>query len=216
MKFTIAKATPGNLNNLAVLYETDKAEGRHGYTARYSHHLRPRRRAVRSVLEIGVGGYGHPESGGESLRMWATFFPHAHVYGIDIEEKRLPAVHRVTVLQGDQGDRDYLRGLATQYGPFDLVVDDGSHLGRHQHASFEALFPTLPAGALYVIEDLETSYWPKWEGGPIGTPGTGVALVKSLVDSIHLGPQAVAAVHVYPELVVIEKAEAPRQGKPEL
>jgi hypothetical protein len=27
------------------------------------------------MLEIGVGGYDSPISGGESLRMWKTYFP---------------------------------------------------------------------------------------------------------------------------------------------
>ena len=31
--------------------------------------------------------------------------------------------------------------------------------------SFEYLYPKLKIGGLYVIEDLHTSYWPKFGGG---------------------------------------------------
>jgi demethylmacrocin O-methyltransferase len=214
LRALLARAVPVKLNALAILYGADKSSRHHDYARQYAHHLRARRRSVRSVLEIGVGGYGSPFKGGPSLRMWRTYFPNAQIYGLDIEAKQLPPEKRITVIQGDQGNHQFLVSLAQKYGPFDLVIDDGSHFGRHQHASFNALFPTLLPGAMYVIEDLETSYWENWEGGPVGTPGTGVDLVKGLIDSIHLGPVAVANLHVYPALAFIEKASESRQGKP--
>jgi hypothetical protein len=36
------------------------------------------------MLEIGVGGYDSPISGGESLRMWKTYFPFAKIFALDI------------------------------------------------------------------------------------------------------------------------------------
>jgi len=59
---------------------------------------------------------------------------------------------------------------------------------------------------MYVIEDLETAYWPDWEGGAAGTPGTGVDLAKGLLDDVNIGPRPVASVHAYPDLVFIERA----------
>jgi cephalosporin hydroxylase len=56
----------------------------------------------------------------------------------------------------DQADRARLLGIvAEEIGrrPIDLVVDDASHLYPETLASFEALFPRLRPGALYVIED---------------------------------------------------------------
>ena len=45
-------------------------------------------------------------------------------------------------------------------GQFDIIVDDGSHLPWHQLFTFEIMFETwLKPGGLYVIEDVETSYW---------------------------------------------------------
>lgn len=169
---------------------------------------------MKSVLEIGVGGYGNPVSGGASLRMWRSYFPSATVYGLDISPKRLPPEPRIVVLEGDQSDEAFLTRLAASYGPFDLVVDDGSHLGRHQRASFAALFPAVRPSGLYVIEDLETAYWEDWEGGPPGTTGTGVDLAKELLNDVNIGPRAVASVYVYPDIVFIERAAFPARLQP--
>ncbi len=114
------------------------------------------------------------------------------------------------MLQGDQTDGAFLKELALRCGPFDFVVDDGSHVPSHQRATFDALWPTLPPGAVYAIEDLDANYSNEWGGGPPGTPGTAIDLTKGLLDSVHVGPEAVASIHVYPQLILIEKASVVR------
>jgi demethylmacrocin O-methyltransferase len=148
--------------------------------------------------------------------MWRSYFPRATVYGLDIYEKLLPREPRILLVQGDQSDQVFLAGLAKSYGPFDLIVDDGSHLGRHLRASFAALFPAVRPAGLYVIEDLETAYWDEWEGGPPGTPGTGADLAKSLLDDVNIGPRPVASVHAYRDIVFIERAAVAASPKPQL
>ena len=85
-------------------------------------------------------------------------------------------------------------------------MDDGSHVGSHILTSFEVLFPKLTPGGTYAIEDLHTAYWPDFGGGPPGTPNNAVALAKSLLDELNIGPRALAAVHAYPGLVLIQKS----------
>ncbi len=191
-----------NLNLLGILWGTDKAKGHHAYTPHYARHLRGRRRKVRCVLEIGIGGYDLAE-GGHSLLMWRSYFPNATIYGLDIHEKRIDAP-RVVVLQGDQSDPDSLLEAIKDCPPFDLIVDDGSHIASHIVTTFETLYPLLSPGGLYVIEDMHTAYLPEFEGGPPGTDGTSVVLVKSLLDDLNVNGR-VAQVHAYPRLAVIRK-----------
>ena len=40
-----------------------------------------------------------------------------------------------------------------------VIIDDGSHLPSHQLLSLETLWPALAPGGLYIVEDVETSYW---------------------------------------------------------
>jgi hypothetical protein len=143
--------------------------------------------------------------------MWQRYFPNAMVYGLDIYEKRLGLGSRIVTIKGSQSDVEVLGELAARYGPFDLIVDDGSHIGSDQQVSFRALFDAVKPGGFYVIEDVRTSYWPDWGGGPPGLPGTAVALVKTLVDSVNVGPLAISAIHNYCNIVFIQKAAQPAQ-----
>ena len=42
--------------------------------------------------------------------------------------------------------------------------DDGSHVPSHQKTSFEELWPSVAEGGMYVIEDIETSWWKNTRG----------------------------------------------------
>lgn len=209
-----------DLDALARYYGTDKSSEHHRYTRLYQRHFRTRRTAVRSVLEIGVGGITSFEgfettAGGQSLRMWRDYFPNAEIVGVDINEKDVHSA-RIHFVRGDQSDSGFLQEVVRKYGPFDVVIDDGSHIGRHIQASYAALWGAVTAGGMYVVEDLAVAFHPSYEGGPPGTPGTAVELIKAQVDNtirryeeivgvVSFEPP-VAAIHLYPEMVFFEKA----------
>jgi hypothetical protein len=101
------------------------------------------------ILEIGV------QSGG-SLRMWESVTtPETRIVGIDINPKCLEfSSVKSTVCIGSQVDREFLKGIVNQYGPFDIIVDDGSHWPEHQRLSLEYLFDSVACGGVYIIEDV--------------------------------------------------------------
>lgn len=223
-KRRLARLVPWNLDLLGTLYLTDKARSSlHGYTEHYARHLQRRRRKVTTVLEIGVGGYDEFD-GGSSLRMWRTYFPNAQVIGVDIYAKNLSEPRIVTV-QGDQSDRSFLTQLAERFGPFDLIVDDGSHVNEHVLTTLDVLFGAVKPGGTYAIEDVETAYSVAYGGGPPGSPGTSIDFVKSLLDPLNahrfedpaysdgLPRLPVASVHAYPNLVVLEKNDGPSRRR---
>jgi hypothetical protein len=205
VKRRVARPVAWNLDALAILWGTDKGPGFHGYTSYYARHLRRKRKSVRSVLEIGVGGYHFTYLGGNSLYMWRSYFPNATIYGLDLHPKRLSDDSRIVTIEGDQADKHSLERVRDLCPRFDFIVDDGSHIGSDAATSFEFLFSILAPGGLYAIEDLATSYNPHFGGGPPGTDDTAVALTKGLLDDVNVGPRSVAAVHAYPGLVLIEK-----------
>ena len=49
------------------------------------------------------------------------------------------------------------------FSPLDLVIDDASHMYQPTKASFEALFPCLRPGGLYVIEDWAWTHWKEFQ-----------------------------------------------------
>jgi predicted O-methyltransferase YrrM len=106
------------------------------------------------ILEIGV-------KGGGSTALWKQLFPSATVVGLDIDLRPRLGGDGVTYVQGDQSDAAQLTALANTYGPFDLVIDDGSHESRHQTTSLRTLLGHVRAGGLYVIEDTHETLKPE-------------------------------------------------------
>jgi hypothetical protein len=122
------------------LHGTDKRD--HGDIPFYDSLFSPKRNDAVTLLEIGVGGFSEPDdpsAGGESLRLWRDCFPGGTIVGLDILDKGGVAEERVHVVQGSQVDPQCLERLARQYGPFDIVIDDGSHMPAHVRFTFDAL-----------------------------------------------------------------------------
>ena len=62
--------------------------------------------------------------------MWRDYFPNAEIVVVDINAKAVSGP-RLRFEQGDQSDPVFLQALIEKYGPFDIVIDDGSHRGSH-------------------------------------------------------------------------------------
>jgi len=178
------------LTRLAIRYGCDKW-GPHFYTPVYHELFSSRRELPLRLLEIGVGGHGIKTAGGASLVMWADYFPAAQITGIDIAEKRLPPHPRIAVFQGAQDDAALLKTVCDQRGPFDIIIDDGSHVPKHVVATFHYLFPALLDGGIYVIEDTQTAFWPRF-GGSILHGGDTMKLARTLIECLHHAEVAVA------------------------
>ena len=145
-----------DLTKLARYFGTDK-EGAHFYARHYQHHFEPLRWRPLRILEIGVGGLEDPRAGADSLRMWKAYFPRAEIIGIDIYDKSFHDERRITTLVGSQIDETFVRGVVRDHGPFDIIIDDGSHFPEHVITTFTFLFPLLKDHGIYVIEDTQTS-----------------------------------------------------------
>ena len=132
-----------------------------------------------NILEIGI-------ENGDSLRIWREFFPNANICGIDILKKEFK-IDNVDIHEGDQSDHKFLKTIIEKYKNFDIVIDDGSHQAKHIISSFQFLFPYINENGIYVIEDLQTSYFPRYGGSRINLnkKKSSMNFVKSLTDSIN-------------------------------
>lgn len=112
------------------------------------------------MFEIGV------QNGGWT-QMWKHYFgPYAKIVGIDLEPKcKSLEEPGICVHIGDQSNTDFLSSLVAEFGPPDIVLDDGSHQVKHINATFDFLFPLMRKGSVYMVEDLDTAYWPEYGGG---------------------------------------------------
>lgn len=122
------------------------------FLERYQQLLQSKRYDKLTILEIGVGGYKKPDKGGGSLRMWAEFFPNSKIVGVDVNRKDLEFPNNVDFRQGSQTDVEFLNKLTSEYGQFDIVIDDASHITKNTITTFEALWSEHTQ--YYIIEDL--------------------------------------------------------------
>ena len=160
-----------SLTQLAQHFKTDKW-GRHRYTPHYERHLGHLKKESFTLFEIGIGGYANSGEGGASLRMWKEYFPQAQILGLDIEDKSFVDQERIRSYVGSQVDEELLHRIVAEANNLQVVIDDGSHRPEHIVQTFAMLFPLLPLGGVYVIEDTQTSYWEKYGGSPdLDTPG---------------------------------------------
>ena len=145
------------------------------YTSRFE---RFRNKPIR-MLEIGV------DRGG-SLKMWRQWF-HSRtvVVGLDINPDCRQFDNpqdNVFVKIGDQADNQFLNSVIQEFGPFDVILDDGGHTTAQMIASFNCLFRNgLKEDGLYFVEDTHSNYVESF----IDTDITFVDLCKTLVDIIH-------------------------------
>lgn len=150
-----------SLNDIGLKYKTDKASTHHGYLDHYEQFLARLREDTFNMLEIGV-------LDGASIQMWHDYFPAARIVGVDLRRVNIDGdLPRFTFIQGSQADPVFLRQLLESY-KFRLIIDDGSHLWGHQIFAFQALFPWLETGGLYICEDIQTSfgaYTDRYSGG---------------------------------------------------
>ncbi len=209
-----------NLNKLALINDTNKW-GHHWYTQHYQTHFESRRHNKMNVMEIGIGGYDRPADGGESLRMWKSFFPNSVIHGIDIYDKDKHAEKRIKIYRGSQVDEAFLNGIIDKVGQMDIIIDDGSHLNEHVIESFKILFKHLKDGGIYVVEDTFTSYWPDYGGDRtnLQNPKTMMNYFKSVLDEVNSwdywkpgdAPLAygnkITSMHFYHGLIIIYKGD---------
>jgi hypothetical protein len=213
-----------DLRRLARLFGTDK-EGLHFYCQHYQNHFQALRLKHINLLEIGIGGYDDPKQGGPSLRMWKTYFPNGRINGIDLLDKSSLEEARIRTFAGSQVDEAFLKRVVAEIGTPDIIIDDGSHRSEHVIASFKILFPLLAPHGIYVVEDLQTSYWGPdspatgdWGGSSdLNAPHTSMNFLKSLVDGLNYEEftlegyrpsnldRQIVAMHFYHNLVFIQK-----------
>jgi len=143
-----------------------------------THFARYRNTPVR-LLEIGI------DKGG-SLELWRSYFgPDAEIHGIDINPAAAAHAPPDAVIHiGSQDDKPFMSQVLSQGRPFDIVIDDASHLMAHQIETFNTVYPAISDNGLYICEDSFTSYWKEY-GGQLGGKDTFLEYTKGLIDELH-------------------------------
>ena len=128
------------------------------------------------LLEIGV-------MDGGSLEAWKKILgPNSRVYGLDLNpECRQLSCDDYSVFIGDQSDPAVWQNLINDCGQFDIIIDDGSHIGFSQAKTIDfALEGAIGDQGVVLIEDTHTAYIDQFLGD-----GTGVNFFDKVNDIIE-------------------------------
>lgn len=184
---------PPKLDELALRHGTDKSSAHHNYTPIYDDLFWLRRYDHLTLLELGVFT-------GDSIRMWAEYFPNGKIIGVDKDLDQFAGVcpANVELLADDQANPDLTHFLDRFRGPLDIIIDDASHLSSLTIKSFELLFPILAPGGYYVVEDTHSSYHQFFYGSTEANPNpegptlfggpTALQYFKRVADDVNFDP----------------------------
>jgi len=180
----------------------------------YEKHFAPWKGKSATVLEIGV------QHGG-SLEMWKQYFgPDSTLVGIDTNpDCAQHAQPGINIRIGDQSDPVFLQKLVDEFGPFDIIIDDGSHRSEHIRASFDFLYSKVKETGCYFVEDLHATYAPD-KGSSLTNPDSFINYVKNVTDTLSadhydypLGPTPFTrdtfCISFYDSIIVFDKKQIP-------
>ena len=166
-----------SLKNIAKKFPTSKND--HQFIDHYDLYFKNLKDKEINILEIGV-------ERGDSLRMWREYFTKANICAIDLIDRNI-SVNNTDIMIGDQSDYNFLQQVVNKYNMFDIIIDDGSHQCKHIIKSFNFLFNYLNDDGIYVVEDLQTSYQPRYGGSRFNLykKNSSMNFLKRLADSIN-------------------------------
>ncbi len=109
----------------------------------------------------------------------------------------------------DQADSAHLWEVVRDSfdGPLDLIIDDASHMYRATRKSFEALFPLLRSGGLYLIEDWAWAHWKEFQPAdhPWGPEIPLTRLIVELVEATGTSTELIAGLRIHEGFAVVER-----------
>jgi SAM-dependent methyltransferase len=152
-------------------FGSDKAWN--GYTPLYSALFQERCNEPLRILELGLGS-NNPEvlsnmgvfgAPGASLRGWRQIFPHAQVYGADIDRRILFEENRIKTFYCNQLDpvaiHDLWSNPELREGA-DIIIEDGLHTLEANISFLEESLKHLRPGGTYVTEDIAWGDIDEW------------------------------------------------------
>jgi hypothetical protein len=117
-------------------------------------------RSTEMLLEIGIGTHRNFNGSCGSIRGWLEWLEGGTVWGWDIEDAPSDLFDggRFVFFKGDQGSKFDVERFANLAPEFDVIIDDGSHVAKHQMLCLDTLWGCLKPGGIYVIEDVHLAY----------------------------------------------------------
>eukprot|EP01064_Diplonema_japonicum_P031156 TRINITY_DN5489_c0_g2_i1.p1 TRINITY_DN5489_c0_g2~~TRINITY_DN5489_c0_g2_i1.p1 ORF type:complete len:286 (+),score=49.85 TRINITY_DN5489_c0_g2_i1:77-934(+) len=183
--------TSRTLHEIGTSIKSDKVTV-HRYDQAYRFHFERIRENKVKILEIGLGCLGLADVG-LGIQLWGEYFKESELHVMELDgacgDAYLKNKHRkdyeprggFKLHIGDQSNVTFLKELGEKHGPWDIIIDDGSHIPEHQITTFGNLFPYITPGGVYSVEDVQTSFW----NGKWGNEGTFINYMTAIYRQVH-------------------------------
>ena len=200
-----------SLTGLADLFGSDKGNIKHRYTKVYEPLIQKiceeqgdtRKTAQLHIAEAGVAC-------GASLHMWSHYLPDSVIIGYDVRPECAELcqdLDNVRIVIGDPAKMN-----EPDDAPFDVFIDDASHISEQIVEMFRNCWPWVRSGGYYVIEDLGCTYSDAYteqfrkhfDPKALNLRATVVQLVDHLMKCVDVRSE-IAEMNYYPQLLVLRK-----------
>lgn len=171
-----------------------------------------------NILELGV------KSGG-SVSTWEKWLKIAHNYHHVVLDsnplvKQLAGADNVHIEIGSSDDISLLHSICRRFGPFDVIIDDGSHSTQATIIALRTLYPCMKSNGFYSIENTMMISHAERTGGEstLFESQTFNQHIAKLYDSMHsywLGSvdpgvdvifqHKIKQIHLYDGLLILER-----------
>jgi demethylmacrocin O-methyltransferase len=148
-----------DLCNLGVKYPTDKSPynkeaglHKHAYTAVYDLLFSNSRWNSIKIGELGI-------LDNNSMLSWREYFPNAELYGFEwFDDKLQKAVNdniqNCKYSKMNIQDTESIEAGLSEYGPFDILIEDSTHIFEDQIRFINVAYKYLKPGGFLIIEDI--------------------------------------------------------------
>lgn len=200
-----------SLTGLADLYGSDKGTIKHRYAEVYEPLINflcaqqgdNRRTAQLVIAEAGVAC-------GASLHMWSRYLPESTIVGYDVRAEcanLCKNLDNVKIVIGDPAKMHEPKDA-----PFDLFIDDASHISEQIVEMFKNCWPWVRSGGYYIIEDLGCTYSPSYteqfrahfDPAAVNDRRAILTMMDHLMRCVDLRAE-IAEMNYYPQLLVLRK-----------
>lgn len=209
------------LNQLGLKYGCDKSDVHHTFKGEtyldvYETYFTKFKDSPVKFLELGVRD-------GASVKIWQDYFEKAElILGIDINPHCKNFETQIVRIEiGSQADEKLIKDVIEKYGPFDIILDDASHINELSIKSFNLLKDAVREGGYYIIEDLRNSYEDlrgvvsSWPGMHLNDSGVNYdnsstrkdldSLLLSVVKDLDYRESDFKSVNFHSQMVILSK-----------
>ncbi|KHN79175.1 hypothetical protein Tcan_14069 [Toxocara canis] len=202
-------------------FNLDKSISPINYFAPYAQFLCALKNEEVSVLEIGIDASSSKQKDGGNLYKWAQFFPRAaSIVGMGVSKDAFNMPANMKMIHANRTNSKLIKKVCEDYGPFDVVVDEVSHINRDTVTAFSLIWNCMKFESIYILEDKQSSQWRRTSSS-VGseTNRTAINFFRSLIDEQNFAEiqkygvpfesssyaKELAGIYFHPDLIVIEK-----------